>query len=89
MAGPGSDLTGQEVTFLLAKTLSGRMGWKIMTEDEELSLRINGKGVEQVMRRIRLAAFITFSSLQLEQSKNKYRYQKDIILEIKDYIYFV
>ena len=60
MAGPGSDLTGQEVTFLLAKTLSGRMGWKIMTEDEELSLRINGKGVEQVMRRIRLAAFVTF-----------------------------
>ena len=45
---------------MLAKTLSGRMGWKIMTEDEELSLRINGKGVEQVMRRIRLAAFITF-----------------------------
>ena len=60
MAGPGSDLTGQEVTFLLAKTLSGRMGWKIMTEDEELSLRINIKGVEQVMRRIRLAVLITF-----------------------------
>ena len=47
------DMRGQEVTFLIAKSLSGRIGWKIMAEDEKLNMRINSAWVEQVMERIR------------------------------------
>ena len=49
----GTDLRGQEVTFLIRKSMSGRIGWKIMPEDETLNLRMNCGCVEQVMQRIR------------------------------------
>ena len=52
MTGVG-DLAGQEVTFILAKSLAGRVGWKIMTEDEKLNLRVNWEVLEQVISRIR------------------------------------
>ena len=47
------DLTGKEVTFLIKKSLSGRIGWKIMPEDDNLNLKINATILEQVMARIR------------------------------------
>ena len=47
------DLTGKEVTFLIKKSMSGRIGWKIMPEDDNLNLKINATILEQVMNRIR------------------------------------
>jgi len=47
------DLRGQEVTFLIKKSLSGRIGWKIMPEEEELNLKINPAVLQQVMDQIR------------------------------------
>ena len=47
------DLTGEHVTFILAKSLTGRVGWKIMAEDEKLNLMVNRKVLEQVISRIR------------------------------------
>ena len=45
-------MRGQEVTFLIKKSLSGRIGWKIMPEDENINLK-NMACIEQVMERIR------------------------------------
>ena len=53
VADVGTDMRGQEVTFLIRKSTSGRIGWKIMPEDETLILRMNCGCVEQVMQRIR------------------------------------
>ena len=50
---PESSLSGQEVIFLIAKTMSGRVGWKIMAEDENMNMRMNREWVDQVMQRIR------------------------------------
>lgn len=50
---PLINLTGTEVTFLVKKSLSGRIGWKIMPEDDNLNLKINAQILEQVMARIR------------------------------------
>ena len=50
---PEADLKGQEVTFLIKKSLSGRIGWKIMSEDETLNMNMCSACVEQVMERIR------------------------------------
>ena len=47
------DMTGKEVSFLIKKSLSGRSGWKIMPEDDNLNLKINTRILEQVMERIR------------------------------------
>ena len=47
------DLRGQEVTFLVKKSLSGRIGWKVMPEDDNLNLRMNASIMGQVMARIR------------------------------------
>ena len=55
---PGSALTGQEVVFLISKTMSGRIGWKIMAEDENINIRMNREGLEQVMQRIRWVIII-------------------------------
>ena len=46
-------LTRKEVTFKVKKTTTGRMGWKIMPEDEGLNLKINKDVMDQVMDRIR------------------------------------
>ena len=48
-----SDLRGQEVTFLVRRSLAGRLGWKIMPEDETVDLKVNYGCVEQVMQIIR------------------------------------
>ena len=47
------DLRGQEVTFLVKKSLSGRIGWKVMPEDDNLNLKMNASIMGQVMARIR------------------------------------
>ncbi|XP_023337850.1 uncharacterized protein LOC111708643 [Eurytemora carolleeae] len=47
------NLSGQEVTFIIKKSVSGRIGWKIMPVDENLNLRMNANVLEQVMNRIR------------------------------------
>eukprot|EP00092_Neocalanus_flemingeri_P060226 GFUD01072163.1.p1 GENE.GFUD01072163.1~~GFUD01072163.1.p1 ORF type:complete len:183 (+),score=50.73 GFUD01072163.1:68-616(+) len=47
------DLRGEEVTFLIERSRSGRVGWKIMPEDEELNLRMNYSCLREVMDRIR------------------------------------
>ena len=47
------DLTGKEVSFLIKKSMSGRVGWKIVPEDDNLNLKINATILEQVMSRIR------------------------------------
>ena len=44
--------------FLISKTMSGRIGWKIMAEDENINIRMNREGVEQVMQRIRWVIII-------------------------------
>jgi len=44
---------GTEVTFLIRKSMSGRIGWKIMPEDENLNLRLNKNILEEVMSRVR------------------------------------
>ena len=49
----GTDFRGKEVTFLIRKSMSGRIGWKIMPEDETLNLRMNRGCMEQIMQRIR------------------------------------
>eukprot|EP00092_Neocalanus_flemingeri_P001436 GFUD01001534.1.p1 GENE.GFUD01001534.1~~GFUD01001534.1.p1 ORF type:complete len:196 (-),score=72.29 GFUD01001534.1:121-708(-) len=50
---PELNLRGQEVTFLIKKSLAGRIGWKIMPEDEKMNMKMNKECVEQVMERIR------------------------------------
>ena len=50
-----SDLRGQEVTFLVRRSLAGRLGWKIMPEDETVDLKVNCGCVDQVMQIIRWA----------------------------------
>ena len=47
------DLTGREITFLIKKSVGGRVGWKIMPEEENLNLKINRHVLETVMNRIR------------------------------------
>ena len=45
-------LEGKEVTFIISKSQSGRFGWKIMVEDE--NLRLAGlDALQLVMERIR------------------------------------
>ena len=41
------------VTFLIKKSLIGRNGWKIMTENEEMNLRLNRETIEMVTEKIR------------------------------------
>jgi len=51
------DLIGKEVSFTIKKSLTGRIGWKIMPEDENLNLKMNAYVLEQVMNRIRELQF--------------------------------
>ena len=53
LTGPHTLQVGQEVSFTIKKSLSGRVGWKIMPEEENLNLRVNASVLEQVMNRIR------------------------------------
>jgi len=41
------------VTFLIKKSVIGRNGWKIMTENEEMNLRLNRETIEMVTEKIR------------------------------------
>eukprot|EP00092_Neocalanus_flemingeri_P048999 GFUD01056167.1.p1 GENE.GFUD01056167.1~~GFUD01056167.1.p1 ORF type:complete len:230 (+),score=68.73 GFUD01056167.1:68-691(+) len=50
---PSPSLQGHCVTFLIKKSLTGKVGWKIMPEDDNLNLRMNCQVLEQVLTRIR------------------------------------
>ena len=41
------------VTFLIRKSVVGRNGWKIMTENENMNLRVNRETIEMVTEKIR------------------------------------
>jgi len=43
----------REVTFIVRKSMLGRIGWKIMPEDENLDLKMNKDILGQVLERIR------------------------------------
>ena len=46
-------MAGQEVTFKIKKSTLGRIGWKIMPEDDSLNLKMNKDILNQVLERIR------------------------------------
>lgn len=46
-------LERREVTFIVRKSILGRVGWKIMPEDENLDLKMNKDILRQVLERIR------------------------------------
>jgi hypothetical protein len=50
---PYPSLSGQSVSFSIKKYLTGKGGWKIMPEDENINLKMNYQVMEQVLARIR------------------------------------
>ena len=58
-------IRGEWVTFLIKKSVIGRNGWKIMTENEAMNLRLNRETIEMVTEKIRyhgrLEMFLIFS----------------------------
>jgi len=46
-------VSGQEVTFRIKKSTLGRIGWKIMPEDDSMNLKMNQDILNQVLDRIR------------------------------------
>ena len=51
--GSGEPVRGEWVTFVIRKSLTGRMGWKIMTDNEDMNLRLNKDTIEMVTEKIR------------------------------------
>ena len=49
----GSPVSGEWVTFIIRKSLAGRTGWKIMTENEKLNFRVNKDTVNILTEKIR------------------------------------
>ena len=49
-------IRGEWVTFLIRKSLTGRSGWRIMTENENMNLRVNRETIEMVTEKIRSVA---------------------------------
>ena len=47
-------VAGQEVTFKIKKSTLGRIGWRIMPEDDSLNLKMNQEILNQVLEKIRL-----------------------------------
>ena len=45
-------MTGKEITFRVKKSTLGRVGWKIMPEDDSLNLKMNKEILSQVLERI-------------------------------------
>jgi len=50
---PDVPISGEWVTFIIKKTTLGRNGWKIMTENENMNLRVNREIIDLVTERIR------------------------------------
>ena len=50
---PDVPIKGEWVTFIIKKTTLGRNGWKIMTENENMNLRMNREIIDMVTERIR------------------------------------
>jgi len=46
-------VAGQEVTFNIKKSTLGRIGWRIMPEDDSLNLKMNQEILNQVLEKIR------------------------------------
>ena len=53
VAEPEVSVAGQEVTFRVKKSTLGRVGWRIMPEDDSLNLKMNQDILNQVLERIR------------------------------------
>ena len=49
----GSPVSGEWVTFIIRKSVAGRNGWKIMTENENLNFRVNKDSVNILTEKIR------------------------------------
>ena len=54
-------IRGEWVTFLIRKSLTGRSGWRIMTENENMNLRVNRETIEMVTEKIRSAVINNIS----------------------------
>ena len=46
-------VSGEWVTFVIRKSVTGRMGWKIMTENENMNFRVNRDTIENLTEKIR------------------------------------
>ena len=46
-------VAGQEVAFRIKKSTLGRIGWRIMPEDDSLNLKMNQDILNQVLEKIR------------------------------------
>ena len=53
-------IRGEWVTFLIRKSVLGRSGWKIMTENENMNLRLNRETIEMVTEKIRWREIMLF-----------------------------
>ena len=60
-------IRGEWVTFLIRKSLTGRSGWRIMTENENMNLRVNRETIEMVTEKIRSVSVSM-------NNHNRYRY---------------
>ena len=63
-------IPGQEVTFKIKKSTLGRIGWKIIPEDDTLNLKMNQDILTQVLERIRYVDFIIIKLKIQPNSKN-------------------
>ena len=52
-AEPEVPVAGQEVIFRIKKSTLGRVGWRIMPEDDSLNLKMNEDILNQFLERIR------------------------------------
>merc|ERR1719430_1928928 len=50
---PEAPVAGQEVTFKIKKSTLGRIGWRIMPEDDSLNMKMNQEILNQVLEKIR------------------------------------
>ena len=46
-------VSGEWVTFVIRKSMTGRMGWKIMTENENMNFRVNRDTIDTITEKIR------------------------------------
>merc|ERR1719150_2936829 len=50
---PEETFSGKEISFKVKKTMMGRIGWRIMPEDDSLNLKMNKDILNQVLERIK------------------------------------
>ena len=52
---PEVPVAGKEVTFKVKKSTLGRIGWRIMPEDDSLNMKMNQEILNQVLEKIRFS----------------------------------